>query len=274
VAETDFNHRYTEIALQPLDSNSTDELISALLHVKDLPTDVHDYVLRKTEGNPYFVEEVMRYFIERGAIQETPEGPRWDASSQISETSLPDSLQALLMARMDRLSREARSTLQLASVVGRTFYHRILSQLSDSTLELDKHITSLERLELIQEEMCLPELEYMFKHEITRDAAYSSILTRHRKQLHRQVADAMEVVFQDSLDGNAHRLAYHFSEAGDDDKALEYYEMAANAAAGLNATAELAAHLRDAIGIAERSDASGAKAEQLRGKLRNLSPVN
>jgi predicted ATPase len=273
LADTDFNHRYTEMVLQPLDAAVTDELIDALLHVIDLPRDVHDYVLRKTEGNPYFVEEVMRYFIERGAIQVTDEGPKWDVSSDISETSLPDSLQSLLMARMDRLSKEAKSTLQLASVVGRTFYHRILSQLSDSTLELDKHITSLERLELIQEEMRLPELEYMFKHEITRDAAYSSILTRHRKQLHRQVAEAMEVVFKNALDGNAHRLAYHFSEAGDTDKALQYYEMAASAAAGLNATTELAAHLRDALQIAERSDSSGEQAAQLRVKLQGLSPV-
>ena len=273
LADTDFNHRYTEIVLQPLDAAGTDALIDALLHVKDLPADVHQYVLRKTEGNPYFVEEVMRYFIERGAIQMTDEGPKWDVSSEISETSLPDSLQSLLMARMDRLSKDAKSTLQLASVVGRTFYHRILRQLSDSAMELDKHITALERLELIQEEMRLPELEYVFKHEITRDAAYSSILTRHRKELHRQVAESMEVVFKDALDGNAHRLAYHFSEAGDDDKALLYYEMAANAAAGLNATSELAAHLRGAIQIAERVGTSAEKTAQLRDKLQGLSPV-
>lgn len=273
LADTDFNHRYTEIVLQPLDAAGTDALIDALLHVKDLPADVHQYVLRKTEGNPYFVEEVMRYFIERGAIQMTDEGPKWDVSSEISETSLPDSLQSLLMARMDRLSKDAKSTLQLASVVGRTFYHRILRQLSDSAMELDKHITALERLELIQEEMRLPELEYVFKHEITRDAAYSSILTRHRKELHRQVAESMEVVFKDTLDGNAHRLAYHFSEAGDDDKALLYYEMAANAAAGLNATSELAAHLRGAIQVAERVGTSAEKTAQLRDKLQGLSPV-
>ena len=121
--------------------------------------------------------------------------------------------------------------------------------------------------------MRLPELEYVFKHEITRDAAYSSILTLHRKELHRQVAESMEVVFKDTLDGNAHRLAYHFSEAGDDDKALLYYEMAANAAAGLNATSELAAHLRGAIQVAERVGTSAEKTAQLRDKLQGLSPV-
>ena len=83
----------------------------------------------------------------------------------------------------------------------------------------------------------------------------------------------MELVFKDSLDGNAHRLAYHFAEAGDDDKALQYYEMAADAAAGLNATTELASHLRGAIQIAERFAAPAAKVEELRGKLRGLSPV-
>ena len=262
--------RYTEIELKPLNADHTNELITELLHIRDFPIEARELVLRKAEGNPYFVEEIIRWFVDRGMVRETSNGLEWDETSDITDATIPDSLQSLLMARMDRLTGEAKDTLQLASVIGREFYHSILGKISDSTLELDKQLTTLENQELIQEQMRQPELQYIFKHELARDAAYSSILRRRRRELHRQVGEAMESVFQGDLETNSHRLGHHFSEAGDHDRAMKYFEMASGVAAGLDARSEAEAHLRNAIAAAANLNDSDSKVSVLRDKLSDL----
>ena len=175
------------------------------------------------------------------------------------------------MARMDRLTGDAKDTLQLASVIGRAFYHSVLGEISDSTLQLDRQLTTLENQELIQQQTPQPELQYMFKHELARDAAYSSILRRRRRALHLQVAEAMEAIFQDDLEANAHRLGYHFSEAGDHDRAMKYFEMATEIAVGIDARSEAESHLRNAIAAATHLDVPEAKITRLKDRLTELT---
>jgi class 3 adenylate cyclase len=263
-AETNHPHRYTEISLQPLDPQRTDELVSALLNIADLPGDLRRLILRKTEGNPYFVEEIVRTLIEQGVVYQTEDGLRWKASTKVDDISLPDTLQGLLVARIDRLDAETRGTLQLASVIGRSFYLRILKAISESAMALDKHIASLERVELVREAMRKPELEYIFKHELARDAAYNTILLRRRRELHRQVGEAMESLFGNKQEDNAHRLAQHFAAAGDSEKAYRYYVMAGEVAAGLFANAEAADHIAHALEAADPQKVPPAERERLR----------
>ncbi|MCI0874482.1 MAG: AAA family ATPase, partial [Chloroflexi bacterium] len=269
-AQSRFAERYTEIVLKPLGLDHTNELITELLQIRDFPAEARDLVLRKAEGNPYFVEEVVRWFVDQGMVRQTTDGLEWDETSDIANATIPDSLQSLLMARMDRLDGEARDTLQLASVIGRAFYHSVLGKISDSTLELDRQLATLEHQELIQEEMRQPELQYVFKHELARDAAYNSILRRRRRALHLQVAEAMESIFQGDLEANAHRLGYHFSEAGDHDRAMKYFEMATDVAAGLDARSEAETHLRNAIAAATNLNASESKVSVLKNRLSEL----
>jgi len=266
--------RYTEIEIKPLGVDHTNELITELLHIRDIPADARELVLRKAEGNPYFVEEVVRWFVDQGMVRTTPDGLEWDESSDISETTIPDSVQSLLMARMDRLSDEAKDTLQLASVIGRAFYHSVLGTISDSTLELDKQLITLENQEMIHEQIEESELQYMFKHELTRDAAYSSILRRRRRTLHRQVAEAMESMFEGNLEPNAHRLGYHFSEANDYARAMKYFEMATDIATGIDAKSEAESHLRNAINAANNLKAPDAKIASLETRLAELVGSN
>jgi len=261
---------YTEIVLEPLNVDDTNELITELLHIRNFPDDARNLVLRKSEGNPYFVEEVVRWFIDHGMVRTTRDGLEWDETSDITEATIPDSLQSLLMARMDRLTGDARDTLQLASVIGRSFYYSVLGQISDSALELDKQLATLENQEMIQEQVRQPELQYIFKHEIARDAAYSTILRRRRRELHHQVAEAMESVFHGNLEANAHRLGYHFSEAGDYDRAMKYFEMASDVATGLDARSEAEAHLRNAIAAATNFNAPESKVAVLENRLSEL----
>ncbi|MEE8046860.1 MAG: adenylate/guanylate cyclase domain-containing protein [Dehalococcoidia bacterium] len=273
-AQRKLGDRYTEIVIEPLDHDHTNELITALLQIRNFPTEARELVLRKAEGNPYFVEEVVRWFVDQNMVRNTANGLAWDETSDLTNTTMPDSLQSLLMSRMDRLTGEAKDTLQLASVIGRAFYHSVLGKISDSALELDKQLTALETQEMIHEQIDEPELQYLFKHELTRDAAYSTILRRRRRTLHHQVAEAMETVFEGNIETNAHRLGYHFSEAGDHEHAMKYFEMATDIATGIDARSEAESHLRNAIAAATNFKAPEAKNNMLKDRLTELVTSN
>ena len=271
-AETDFPHRYTEIQLKPLDDNDTDALVSALLRIADLPPELRQLILRKADGNPYFIEEIVRTLIEQSVVQKSADGLHWKAETRIEDIAIPDSLQSLLMARIDRLDSETKSTLQLAAVIGRSFYHRILQAISDSAMAIDKHLSALERVELLTEATRMPELEYMFKHELARDAAYATILNRKRREFHVRVAEAIETLFHDRLEEFAHRLAKHFELGRDWERALKYYDLASDAAEGINAREEATAHLERTIETATNMAAPQEVVDRLGAKQLSLAP--
>ncbi len=249
-AESDYPHRYTEIALQPLTDQDSDTLVDSLLTISDLPPELRKMILAKSDGNPFFVEEVVRTLIDRGAVVRDESGMRWHAATNVEDIEIPDGLQALLLSRIDRLDEEARRTLQLASVIGRSFYYQVLKLISEGNEALDKQLTTLQRVELIREATRLPELEYIFKHELTREAAYNSILRRRRRQFHRNVGEAIEDLFPEQLEEEAHKLAIHFLEARDNEKALKYFTNAGDKAGRLYANDEALDHYQKALELA------------------------
>jgi class 3 adenylate cyclase len=265
-AETNFPHRYAELSLKQLDAECTDALVAALLNIHDFPDELRTVIMRKTEGNPYFIEEVVRTLIEQGAVTKVDGHLAWSVDVQFSDLTIPDTLQALLMARMDRLDQETRITMQMASVIGRQFYYRILRAISDSAMTVDKHIHSLERVELLREAGRKPELEYVFKHELARDAAYATILNRKRREFHKRVAEAMEQIFTERIEDHAHRLGQHFELGGEDARAAHYYEIAGDAAAAIGAGVEANAQFGRAIEAARRGGLDAAKIAALEGK--------
>jgi predicted ATPase len=251
-AETDYPHRYREVVLSPLGTEDAEALLSSLLRIADLPREVHQLILRKADGNPYFVEEIVRSLTEQGVVAMAGDERRWKAGATVTDLAIPDSLQALLMARIDRLGEEAKATLQMASVIGRAFYYRILQAISDSAMALDTDLRALERVELLREAGRQPELEYIFKHELARDAAYATILNRKRREFHLRVARAMETIFADHLEEHAHRLAQHYELAREDQPAMDYYLMAGRAAASIGADSEATGHYSKAVDAARR----------------------
>lgn len=252
-AETEFPHRYTEMRLKPLTHEAADTLVSELLDIADLPPELRTLILRKADGNPYFVEEIVRTLIDDGIVTRDDDGMHWRSSATVDDIAIPDNLQALLMSRIDRLDHDTKATLQVASVIGRSFYYRILNAISDTAMGLDRHLGSLERVELVREASRRPELEYMFRHELARDAAYGSILNRRRREFHRQVGEAIETVFADRIEENAHRLGHHFMLAGDHEKARRYYEMAGDSAAAVSAPEESYLHYARAAEAARQA---------------------
>jgi class 3 adenylate cyclase/tetratricopeptide (TPR) repeat protein len=242
--------RFTEIALQPLGSRESADLVSRLLPVQDMPADVRQMILDRTDGNPFFIEELIRALLEEGALQEGDGVLHWNPQQSETELAIPVNVQALLAARIDRLERDVRDTLQLASVIGRNFYRRVLEKISSKADALDDHLHILQQAAMIDEAARLPELEYAFRHVLTRDAAYSTILRRRRRQYHKRVAEAFETLFPDRLEEEAHRLADHYAVALVLDKAQHYYTMAGDQAQRLSANSEAIDHYTRALEIA------------------------
>ena len=249
-AEVEFPHRYLEISLAPLSEIDSGQLVDNLLAISDLPSDLRKTILRKSEGNPFFLEEVVRTLIDSGMIMQDETGLRWLETADYEKIDIPDNLQALLLARIDRLESESRRLLQLASVVGRVFYYQVLQSIADVVENLDDQLVILQRMELIEETSRIPEREFTFRSELTRDAVYQSILRRQRRMYHRKVGEAIENLFQDKLTEEAHQLAFHFNAARDYPRAFKYYQIAGDQSFKLFANQEAGDHYQRAIEIA------------------------
>jgi len=220
-AETEFAHRYTEIALAPLSPAESEQLVNNLLEIADLPGSVRQLMLERSEGNPFYLEEVIRSLIEQGALVHGNDG-HWRAQSLISSLQIPETLQGVLLARIDRLEDEVRRTLQLASVIGKSFLYRLLEAIAEAEQQLDAQLAQLQRADLVREKTRRPELEYIFKHSLTQQAAYNSLLIERRREFHRRVANALERLFADRREEFYGLLAHHFDAAGEREKAVEY----------------------------------------------------
>ncbi|RLC71273.1 MAG: hypothetical protein DRI52_05465 [Chloroflexi bacterium] len=247
--------RYTGIHLQRLTQRQSRELVRNLLAIDNLPENVREMILRKSEGNPFFIEEVIRSLIDRGLIYR--EGDRWKAKDEISEIDVPDTIQSVIMARIDRLEAETKYVLQCASVIGRLFRYRLLGHLVRHERELDRYLEELEEKELVYEERSVPELEYAFKHALTQEATYQSILEQRRREFHRQVAEGIERLYRDRMEEFYEELAHHWERSGNKEKTLEYL-VKAGAKAARNYAGEVAIdYYTRAIQLAEELGVGG-----------------
>jgi ABC-type oligopeptide transport system substrate-binding subunit/class 3 adenylate cyclase len=219
-AETDFHHRFIDIHLHRLSEVDSKTLVNHLLGSEALPEEIMEPILTRAEGNPFYLEEVVRHMIEEGMITQDERG--WHLKEAMSEIGIPDTLQGILLARIDRLEEDVRHTLQMASVIGKSFLYRILEAISEAERELDAHLSQLQRLDLVREKTRIPELEYIFKQTLTQEAAYNSLLHNRRKEFHRKVGEVLEELFPERVDDYLGLLAYHFEAAEAHEKAVDY----------------------------------------------------
>ncbi len=217
-----YAHSHTDLWLRPLSAADSQRLVANLLTVEDLPDMLRGRILHIAEGNPLYVEEIVRSLIDHGAIVQDRASGRWQPTGEVADIPIPDTLQGVLIARIDRLQEEARRVLQMASVIGRIFLYRVLEAIAEEERELDAHLLTLQREQMIRTRARIPELEYIFKHELTREAAYNGLLKAERRSFHRQVAVALERLFPDRAEEQVTLLAYHWEQAGDSDKATKY----------------------------------------------------
>lgn len=268
-ADEDFRHRYSEINLRPLTEAESNELINRLLAIPEIPDQLRERILEKSDGNPFFIEEVVRTLIDNGAVESEDRSINgdtrryWVATNEAAEFSIPDNLQSLLSARMDRLEDATRNTLQMASVIGRSFYHRVLQAVDRDSPELDKHVNTLLRLDMIRESARVPEVEYMFRNPLTQEAVYETILLKRRRKFHLRVGEAMEELYPDRLEGLYGLLAHHFKLAGQRERAIKYYRQASQQAVTVFGYEEAVENLRKALELLEQVDQPEKKMDLL-----------
>jgi predicted ATPase/class 3 adenylate cyclase len=262
LARTRENHRanYHDIQLSPLSRQQSHSLISELLKFENLPGQVRNLVLDRAEGNPFYLEELLRGLLDSGVIVLGEEGVI--ATRELSAMDIPDTLQGVLTARIDRLQRQDKQALQKASVIGRVFQRRVLALLYKPALaenQLAGSLDELQRREFIQsreqsesETATLQEDEYIFKHAITQEVAYTSMLLARRRELHKEAAEAIEKLFPDRLDDLSANLGYHYERAEAARPAVHYLGRAAERAQATFANSEALAFYRSALVQVER----------------------
>jgi class 3 adenylate cyclase/tetratricopeptide (TPR) repeat protein len=255
IAGQDYSHRYTPLTLAPLDESQSRALVGNLLHIEDLPEKVRALILKKAEGNPFFVEEVIRSLLDSKLV--VRENSHWRATREIENIALPDTLAGVITARLDRLGDDSKRVVQTASVIGREFQQDILSQVSEAPRALDGALGDLQRRELILEKSPLPERAFLFKHALTHETAYASLLLSKRHELHRRVAECLEQTDKERVND----IARHFWEAGDKLRALPYLVEAGARALRAYAIAEAINYYTQALQIIQAGEGTDPSAD-------------
>ena len=256
-AQRHYAHRLTDLTLAPLPAEESGRLVENLLELAELSAGVRARILDQSEGNPFFVEEIIRSLIEQGSLRR--EGNRWVVTGEGTGLAMPATLRGLIAARIDRLPAGAKATLQRASVIGRFVGYPALRALHAGESELDRSLAHLLRAELLREWAHAPERQYIFKHALTQEAAYASILHEQRRTLHRETATFLERETTAAPD-RAPLLTHHWLRAEDWEKALTYSVEAARQAQALFARPEAIAHYWQALALLDRLSPTAERA--------------
>jgi predicted ATPase/class 3 adenylate cyclase len=248
-AQQELSTCFRQIELSPFSRETTNAMLVNLLGRRELPRALYDQINEKAEGNPFFVEEIIRSLIETEQI--VRDNGDWRVTHTQTRISLPKTLSGVLSARIDHLPEEAKQTLHFASVIGRLFDIKTLSAMETRTNGLEVQIQTLENAGLIQAETNGENPEYSFHHALMHEAAYNSILLKRRRELHTRVGEYMEAAFSDRLNEFAPLLAHHFYAARDE-RSLKYDIIAGEKSARLYANAEAITHFNRALEVAKR----------------------
>ncbi len=222
-------NKFTEIILEPLDHNSTNQITDNLLQISGLPQEFKNKILAKIEGNPFYLEEIIRSLVDANVL--VFESGVWRVTTEISALDIPDTIQLLISARLDRLDNETKEILQRASVIGRSFSVELLEHLCDlDSLMLSLHLATLEEYEFIMISGDISGTGYKFRHPLIHEVTYNGLLKKKRKELHREVAEIIEELYPDELEKFTEVLAHQYLNSDNVDKAIEWLKRAGNKA--------------------------------------------
>lgn len=216
----EFPKSSVEIELKPLDKRDSEIMVQNLLPLFGLHHPVLNQIVRQAGGNPLFIEEVARSIVDEGAV--VREKDNYWVTRKMATFSVPSTITDILMFRIDHLDERSKEILKLASVIGMTFSLRLLLDVIDNPEDIDPYLTILEQRQLLLRQTWTGDGQCIFRNALTRKVLYETILTEKRKEMHRRVAQSIEKVFKDRITDFYGMLAYHYSKAGDPDKAEEY----------------------------------------------------
>jgi class 3 adenylate cyclase len=264
---------YTQLRLDPLGKESADEMLSALLGDNPELWPLKRVIVERTEGNPFFMEETVQVLLDEGALVRDDGNVK--LTKPIAELKIPPTVQGILAARIDRLPADAKDLLQTLSVIGRQFPMSLIrAVVSKPKDDLDRLLNDLQLGEFIYEQPALADTEYVFKHALTQEVAYNSLLIERRKQMHERIGLAIESIYADSIDDRLSELAHHFSRSADDERAVKFLSLAGRQSLVRHAYAEAIRRLRDGLVRIAKLPASferdGRELEMLNALLRAM----
>jgi class 3 adenylate cyclase/tetratricopeptide (TPR) repeat protein len=259
-AAGNYPHRYTEVALQPLTEAHSRQLLCELVPGAVFEATTERRILDKATGNPFYLEEVIRSLQEQKVIVPDDAAPnRWKVQPGLTEINVPDSLQGAILARIDRLTEDARQALQMAAVIGRRFQAQVLLGLIRAEAELETWLAQLERSNLIRPAQLEPEPVYAFPDALVQEVAYGSLLAQRRLEFHRRVGETLEALHADRRDQECELLAYHFGRSDDRPRAIRYLEMAGHKAQAEFANETAVRHYTDLLTLLGEQEATWEK---------------
>jgi class 3 adenylate cyclase/tetratricopeptide (TPR) repeat protein len=238
---------YTQLRLDPLGSDSANEMLSALLGDPPELAPLKRLIVSKTLGNPFFMEEMVQVLVDEGVLVRNG---AVHLTRSIDALKIPATVQAILASRIDRLPADEKELLQSLAVIGEQFAFTLASEVT--RLDHDKLTMMLDNLQLaefIYEQPAASDVEYTFKHALTREVAYNSILAKRRKALHERVGAALEALYRESLDDRLGDLAHHYGRSANLHKAIEYLGRAATQASQKTLYPETLDYVNRALGL-------------------------
>ena len=228
----------TQLSLRSLAAPEALTVVRSTSQQRALPDHLERMIVEKAEGNPFFLEELTRAVLEHADFE--------------TAVTVPDTIQGVLMARIDRLPEESKRLLQTATVLGREFSPRLLKAIWDGTGELEPLLLGLKRLEFLYERTGATEPMVVFKHALTQEVAYGSLLTTRRQALHAAAGHALEPLAQERLAERSEELAHHFTVGEVWDKAFVYLARSGDKARQVYANQEAIAFYTQALEVSQR----------------------
>ncbi|WP_419660078.1 adenylate and guanylate cyclase catalytic domain protein [Desulfosarcina variabilis str. Montpellier] len=211
---------YSEIRIGELSSSETETMMASMLNTDILPEDLCRLIHQRTEGNPFYLEEILNALVDSDIL--VFDDGHWQMNRAFKEADIPSTIHGIIASRMDQLCQQDRRILQEAAVIGRAFLYDVLKRISVYADAVDDGLYKLERAGLIQPRALQPEMEFMFKHALIQEVGYGSLLRRERQRVHERIGRTIEHLYQDRLSEFDETLAIHFQKSIATDKATDY----------------------------------------------------
>ncbi len=263
---------YTQLRLDPLPPESAEALLDALVGADPALRPLKQLLIARTEGNPFFLEESVRTLVETKVL--TGERGAYRLAHALPSIQVPATVQAVLAARIDRLAAEEKRLLQAAAVIGKDVPFAVLQAIAEVPEDVLRHsLATLQAGEFLYEARLFPDLEYTFKHALTHEVAYGSLLQERRRALHARIVEASEALYAGRLAEHVERLAHHATRGEVWEKAVRYLRQAGAKAFAASANRESATCFEQALNALAHLPETRETAEQgidLRFDLRNV----
>jgi len=260
---------YTEILVEPLDEHMGEALIKNMLNIKSRYYPIVDKIAQRADGNPFFIEEIIHSFIDEEVV--VVKDGKFEMTERIDTVVIPNTINDVVMFRIDRLEEKTRDLVKVASVIGRKFYYRILTEVAKTVEDIDNRLSYLEKIQLIRKRKRMEELEYFFNHALAQEAVYESILLQKRKELHLKVAESIEKIFYERLHEFYGMLAYHYNKGEDEDKTEDYLIKAGEEALKTSASIEALHYYQDAMELYLKKHGEAADSGKIVMLERNIA---